>query len=57
MELEEKIKKDGIKIGKELEDKYNLSDLYYIHDMLENASKRPHLVKADRLVLNEYNKK
>lgn len=27
MELEEKIKKEGIQIGKELEDKYNLSDL------------------------------
>lgn len=27
MELEEKIKRDGIQIGKELEDKYNLSDL------------------------------
>ena len=57
MELEEKIKKEGIQIGKELEDKYNLSDLYYIHDVLENASQKPHLVQSDRKVLNEFNKK
>lgn len=53
MELEEKIKKQGLKIGQDLQNKYELSDLYYIDDMLKNVSKRPHAVQADRYVVTD----